>query len=72
MLPTLLAFWREIRLSDIRLDWHGTLDYIFVDPRVKVLDCTLILDKPVPENPRLYASDHFGLLAVLGQTQVSI
>jgi endonuclease/exonuclease/phosphatase family metal-dependent hydrolase len=72
MLPTLLSFWREIRLREIRMDWHGTLDYIFVDPRIKVLDCTLIMDKPGQEDPRLYASDHFGLLAVLGQTQVPI
>jgi endonuclease/exonuclease/phosphatase family metal-dependent hydrolase len=68
MLHTLLNFWREIHLRDIRFDWHSTLDYIFVDPRVRVLDCNIILDQPAPGNPKWYASDHFGLLAVLGQT----
>jgi endonuclease/exonuclease/phosphatase family metal-dependent hydrolase len=68
MLHTLLAFWREIRIREIRLDWRNTLDYIFVDPRVRVMDCTLILDKPAQGNPKFYASDHFGLLAILDQT----
>ncbi|QEH39043.1 Endonuclease/Exonuclease/phosphatase family protein [Aquisphaera giovannonii] len=45
--------------------WRGTLDYIFAGPGVEVLDCDLILDRPSPRDPTLYASDHFGLAATL-------
>jgi endonuclease/exonuclease/phosphatase family metal-dependent hydrolase len=45
--------------------WRGTLDYIFVNPGIEVLGCDLILDRPSPQDPTLYASDHFGLAATL-------
>ncbi len=45
--------------------WRGTLDYIFVSPGIRVIECDLILDRPSPEDPTLYASDHFGLAAAL-------
>ena len=45
--------------------WQGTLDYIFVSPGVRVIDCGVILDRPSPDDPTLYASDHLGLLATL-------
>jgi endonuclease/exonuclease/phosphatase family metal-dependent hydrolase len=45
--------------------WRGTLDYIFVSPTVRVLECGVILDRPSPDDPTLYASDHFGLAATL-------
>ena len=45
--------------------WRATLDYIFVSPDVRVVDCGLILDQPAPDDPTLYASDHFGLAATL-------
>lgn len=48
--------------SDI---WRGTLDYIFVSPGIRVVECDVILDQPSPEDPTLYASDHFGLAATL-------
>jgi endonuclease/exonuclease/phosphatase family metal-dependent hydrolase len=45
--------------------WQGTLDYIFVGPHLRVVECDLILDRPAPDDPGLYASDHFGLAATL-------
>jgi endonuclease/exonuclease/phosphatase family metal-dependent hydrolase len=45
--------------------WRGTLDYIFVSPGVRVLDCRVVLDQPASGDPTLYASDHFGLAATL-------
>lgn len=45
--------------------WRGTLDYIFVSPGVRVLDCGVFLDRPSPDDPTLYASDHLGLAATL-------
>jgi endonuclease/exonuclease/phosphatase family metal-dependent hydrolase len=45
--------------------WRGTLDYIFVSPGIGVVECSVILDRPSPADPTLYASDHFGLAATL-------
>jgi endonuclease/exonuclease/phosphatase family metal-dependent hydrolase len=45
--------------------WHGTLDYIFVSPEVRVVECGVFLDRPSPDDPTLYASDHLGLAATL-------
>jgi endonuclease/exonuclease/phosphatase family metal-dependent hydrolase len=45
--------------------WRGTLDYIFVSRGIAVLECAVILDRPSPTDPTLYASDHFGLAATL-------
>lgn len=45
--------------------WQGTLDYIFVSPEVQVRDCALVLDRPSPTHPRIYPSDHMGLMATL-------
>lgn len=45
--------------------WRGTLDYIFVSPGVRVVECDIILDRPSPDDPTLYASDHLGLMATL-------
>jgi beta-glucosidase len=44
---------------------HGTLDYIFASPQVKVIDAGLTFDRPDKDNPELYASDHLGLYAVI-------
>lgn len=62
-LRTLLGFFLLIRPKYLDLTWRGTLDYIFVDPRLKVLDCQIVLDQPEPDNPKIYPSDHFGLYA---------
>ena len=45
--------------------WRGTLDYIFVDPRLQTQDCQVVLNLPAKENPELYPSDHFGLWATI-------
>jgi endonuclease/exonuclease/phosphatase family metal-dependent hydrolase len=45
--------------------WRGTLDYIFVDPRLQTLDCKVVLNVPAGENSQIYPSDHFGLWAVI-------
>jgi endonuclease/exonuclease/phosphatase family metal-dependent hydrolase len=65
MLRTLLAYWRDIRLSELRLKLRGTLDYIFVNARLRAADARLILDRPAPSDPKLYPSDHYGLMADL-------
>lgn len=44
-------------------DWHGTLDYIFVDPRLQTQECRVVLNLPSDNNPEIYPSDHFGLFA---------
>ena len=49
--------------------WRDALDYIFVSPGVRVLGCDVILDQPSPQDPTLYASDHFGLAATLAITE---
>lgn len=43
--------------------FRGTLDYIFVDPALEVSEARVFCDGPHPEDPKLYASDHIGLLA---------
>jgi endonuclease/exonuclease/phosphatase family metal-dependent hydrolase len=45
--------------------WRGTLDYIFISPQLRVVECRVILDRPAPHDPGLYASDHYGLAATL-------
>ncbi len=41
------------------------LDYIWVTGAVKVESCRLAFDRPDPEDPTLYPSDHLGLTAQL-------
>ena len=45
--------------------WRGTLDYIFINPQLRVVECDVILDRPAPHDPSLYASDHYGLAATV-------
>ena len=45
--------------------WHGTLDYIFVDPRLHTEECRLVLDQPAENDPDLYPSDHYGIFAII-------
>jgi hypothetical protein len=45
--------------------FHGTLDYIFVPPQLRVTDALLFGDKPSPDAPDVCASDHIGILAKL-------
>ena len=50
-------------------DLQGTLDYIFVDPRLQTQDCRVVLDQPAHDNPNIYPSDHFGLWATIKVTE---
>jgi endonuclease/exonuclease/phosphatase family metal-dependent hydrolase len=43
----------------------GTVDYVMVDNDVAVEACEVIFRDPSPLDRKLYASDHFGLFAVL-------
>jgi endonuclease/exonuclease/phosphatase family metal-dependent hydrolase len=65
LLRLMLANWRQI--PNIKPGWRGTLDYIFVNNRVKVNECDLILNQTAPGYPRIFPSDHFGLFARLAQ-----
>jgi len=58
---TLLWFGRYLRWQDFSLNWSGTLDYIFVDPRLKVIECQVVLNHPHPDKRRIYPSDHYGI-----------
>lgn len=57
------------RLAGLRpkLDsnWRGTLDYIFVDPRLQTQECEVVLNRPATDDPEIYPSDHFGLWAII-------
>ncbi|MEJ2707270.1 MAG: endonuclease/exonuclease/phosphatase family protein [Anaerolineales bacterium] len=65
LLRTLLRYISKIRLSELSFKWRGTLDYIFINERLGVRDCQVILDRPAADRPRIYPSDHFGLYAEL-------
>lgn len=67
------SLWRKVALRLLNLyvnrtwkPWCGTLDYIFISNNLTVRDCQLILTAPAPENPNIYPSDHFGIVADLG------
>jgi endonuclease/exonuclease/phosphatase family metal-dependent hydrolase len=46
-------------------DWRGTLDYIFVDPRLQTQECEVVLNRPASDDPEIYPSDHFALWAII-------
>lgn len=68
---TILGFFFLIRPKHFNLRWRGVLDYIFVDQGLKVFDCQVVLNKPSPDNSRIYPSDHFGLYAQIGWDEKS-
>jgi endonuclease/exonuclease/phosphatase family metal-dependent hydrolase len=43
----------------------GCLDYVWVSGAVRVESCRLVFDRPDPDDPALFPSDHFGLSAHL-------
>jgi endonuclease/exonuclease/phosphatase family metal-dependent hydrolase len=45
--------------------WRGTLDYVFVNQHVRVIDCQVVLNQPASNDAKLYPSDHFGLMAAV-------
>ena len=63
MLRTVIGFRRYIFTKEFSFKWFGTLDYIFVDPRMNVRDSQVVLNHPDPDKPRIYPSDHFGIYA---------
>lgn len=64
-LTTLIRFIAYIHLRSIKLNWRGTLDYIFVNNNISVLDSQITLNNPHPTKSNLFPSDHFGLFANL-------
>jgi endonuclease/exonuclease/phosphatase family metal-dependent hydrolase len=66
LVRTLFRFRKLIRLRDFSLRWSGTLDYLFVDQRLQVLDCQVVFDRPDENNPGIYPSDHYGIFARIG------
>jgi endonuclease/exonuclease/phosphatase family metal-dependent hydrolase len=58
-----LANWALRTRSKPDLEWRGTLDYIFVDPRLHTTECEIVLDQPETPGSEFYPSDHFGLYA---------
>jgi len=43
----------------------GCLDYIWVRGAITVESCRVVFDRPAVDDPTLYPSDHFGLVATL-------
>lgn len=43
----------------------AVLDYIFVNGRIDVHDASVTFQEAAPDNPRLVASDHYGLAATI-------
>lgn len=43
----------------------GCLDYIWIRGPVRVESCRVVFDRPAVDDPTLYPSDHFGLVARL-------
>ena len=43
----------------------GCLDYIWVRGPIEVESCRVVFDRPAADDPTLYPSDHFGLVAQL-------
>jgi endonuclease/exonuclease/phosphatase family metal-dependent hydrolase len=50
-------------------EWRGTLDYIFVDPRLQTQDCQVVLNESPEDDSEIYPSDHFGLWASIKVTE---
>ena len=65
IMKTIIGFLVELRPFKMRLGWHGTLDYIFFNHLIKTIDCQVVFNKPLSDNPRIYPSDHYGLMADL-------
>jgi len=58
-----LASWALRARTKPEPEWKGTLDYIFVDPRLHTTECEVVLDQPKSPDSDIYPSDHFGLYA---------
>jgi endonuclease/exonuclease/phosphatase family metal-dependent hydrolase len=56
-----------IRRRNVR--WGGTVDYIMVAPELRVVSCNVVFDQASPRDPKLFASDHLGLHAILEEAE---
>lgn len=65
-------FWRRLIFDRSWKPWKGTLDYIFINQRLQVRECRVILNQPAANNRYLYPSDHFGIVADLEIVDSSI
>jgi endonuclease/exonuclease/phosphatase family metal-dependent hydrolase len=57
-----IRLWKLLTFR-AKKDWAGTIDYIFVSKGLKVKKCEVVFNKPAKNDKKLYASDHYGLLA---------
>jgi endonuclease/exonuclease/phosphatase family metal-dependent hydrolase len=62
MRRTGIRFWKLFTFR-AKKDWAGTIDYIFVYKNAQVKRCEVVFNRPAKNNKRLYASDHYGLMA---------
>lgn len=69
MVRIFFEFIRYMNPTQFRLDWQGTLDYIFINSGLRVLDSQVVLNQPSQDDSTLYPSDHYGVLAVLEVVQ---
>ena len=51
----------QFKLGDLAINIPGTLDYIFFNDRLKVIDARVVFDQPKEEGSDIYPSDHYGL-----------
>ncbi len=66
--PVQLATQTGMRLAGLykhrrNMHWHGTLDYIYTEKTLQVNACHLAFTKASATDNKMYASDHFGLVA---------
>lgn len=53
-------------MADRSDDWSGCLDYVFISKAIpKVIDARIFCKRPAADDPKLYPSDHVGLLVTL-------
>jgi endonuclease/exonuclease/phosphatase family metal-dependent hydrolase len=59
-----IRLWKLLTFR-AKTDWAGTIDYIFIRKGLKVKKCEVVFNRPAKTDKKLYASDHYGLLAEL-------
>ena len=60
-----LLRWSKRLAGNCNDIWCDTVDYIFVEPSMRVMECDVCFDRPAAHDGQIYASDHLGLRAVL-------
>jgi endonuclease/exonuclease/phosphatase family metal-dependent hydrolase len=69
LLKTIITFLPFLHIKSIGMGRRNVLDYIFVNPFIKVLDCRLVLNRSHPDHTKIYPSDHLGLFAEVSSIQ---